>query len=333
MEKSSLKQKLSYAFIFLIFFSITYSVVARLPRYTIISLETSLDKTIPLIPIFILGYFLAYIFPLSAFLVAGSKKELKSTLKTFILMFLAASVIFMIFPVAIPPQQIQQQDVFSRMLLFTRSAIDNEFNAFPSFHVASALLTFLIVRRKSKFLGNLSLIPALLILLSTLFTKQHVIPDILAGIILAIISYWYYKKPEALHTESAGGIVVNKKGEVIVVNQDNVSWSLPKGHIEKGEDALSAAKREICEETGIKSLKWVKNLGSYQRYRIGKKEKEDKSNLKTITMFLFTTSQEALKPKDPRNPEARWVEKEKVAELLTHKKDKEFFLKVIKELN
>jgi hypothetical protein len=28
---------------------------------------------------------------------------------------------------------------------------------------------------------------------------------------------------------------------------------------------------------------------------------------------------------DPENPEARWVEKAKVAELLTHEKDKEFF--------
>ena len=43
----------------------------------------------------------------------------------------------------------------------------------------------------------------------------------------------------------ATGVVVNKKGEVVVVNQNHNSWSLPKGHIEKGEDPLAAAKREI----------------------------------------------------------------------------------------
>ncbi len=49
-------------------------------------------------------------------------------------------------------------------------------------------------------------------------------------------------------------------------------------------------------------------------------------------MFLFKTNQEVLKPIDPENPEARWVEKEKVAELLTHTKDKEFFLSVMNKI-
>ena len=36
-----------------------------------------------------------------------------------------------------------------------------------------------------------------------------------------------------------------------------------------------------------------------------------------------------LHPTDPDNPEARWVEVDKVAELLTHQKDKDFFLGII----
>ena len=55
------------------------------------------------------------------------------------------------------------------------------------------------------------------------------------------------------HTQSAGGVVLNKKGEVLVVSQRGTSWSLPKGHIDKGEDALGAAKREIYEESGSAS--------------------------------------------------------------------------------
>jgi hypothetical protein len=42
-------------------------------------------------------------------------------------------------------------------------------------------------------------------------------------------------------------------------------------------------------------------------------------------MFLFRTSEKSLRPVDPDNPEARWVERSKVALLLTHEKDKEFF--------
>ena len=134
------------------------------------------------------------------------------------------------------------------------------------------------------------------------------------------------------HTYSAGGIVVNQDGKVLVVNQNNNSWSLPKGHIDEGEDKLQAATREIYEESGIKNLKLLKELESYQRYKIGLDRNDDKSELKTIYMFLFKTDEEDLKPIDPENPEARWVEKDKVAELLTHRKDKEFFLGLFNEI-
>ena len=131
------------------------------------------------------------------------------------------------------------------------------------------------------------------------------------------------------HTQTAGGVVLNKKGLVLVVSQNGNSWSLPKGHIDEGEDKLQAAIREIYEESGISELELIKELGSYERYRISLDGGEDKSELKTIFMFLFKTNQEVLKPIDPANPEARWVKREKVAELLTHKKDKEFFFSVI----
>ena len=132
-----------------------------------------------------------------------------------------------------------------------------------------------------------------------------------------------------LKTKSAGGVVINQDGLVLVVNQNGTSWSLPKGHIEEGESEIEAAKRETHEESGIDQLELVKELGSYQRYKIGKDGSEDQSELKTIFIYLFKTNQTALNPIDPDNPEAKWVSKEEVTELLTHPKDKEFFLSVI----
>lgn len=128
------------------------------------------------------------------------------------------------------------------------------------------------------------------------------------------------------HTRSAGGIILNPDGRVAVVSQGGVSWSLPKGHIEEGEDALAAARREIYEETGLTAVELVRDLGSYQRFRLGADGREDPVELKTIHMFLFTTAETELAPQDANNPEARWVEKEEVAGLLTHEKDREFFL-------
>lgn len=126
-------------------------------------------------------------------------------------------------------------------------------------------------------------------------------------------------------TQSAGGVVVNVLGQVLVVNQNHNSWSLPKGHLDPGETALQAATREIYEESGISQLEYVKDLGHYERPRIGLTQAEDRTVIKQIYLFFFKTNQMELKPIDPDNPEARWVNKDLVAAILTHPKDKEYF--------
>jgi ADP-ribose pyrophosphatase YjhB (NUDIX family) len=133
-------------------------------------------------------------------------------------------------------------------------------------------------------------------------------------------------------TVSAGGVVVNLKGEVLVVNQNNNSWSLPKGHVDKGEDLVAAAQREIYEESGVSRLSHVKKLGVYSRYKISLGKDDKHTELKTIHIFLFKTDQKILRPIDPKNPEALWVSKDKVAALLTHPKDQEFFNSIIDQI-
>lgn len=141
------------------------------------------------------------------------------------------------------------------------------------------------------------------------------------------------EKKETKRILCAGGVVLNQNGYVCVVSQRGDSWALPKGHIDPGEDALTAAVREIKEETGISEVTLVKELGSYERYKIGKGGVgEDTSELKQYTFFLFTTTQMELAPEDPHNPEARWVRRDEVAALLTHPKDVTFFESVISEL-
>lgn len=61
---------------------------------------------------------------------------------------------------------------------------------------------------------------------------------------------------------SAGLVLVNARHEVLLVHpggpfwaaKDEGAWSIPKGEIETGEDALAAAIRETSEELGIAAL-------------------------------------------------------------------------------
>ncbi|MAE13756.1 hypothetical protein CMO92_04270 [Candidatus Woesearchaeota archaeon] len=121
-------------------------------------------------------------------------------------------------------------------------------------------------------------------------------------------------------TYSSGGIVYccNK---VAVVSNNGTSWTFPKGHIDKGEDPLTTAKREIYEETGLKELILIKDLGCYERSSLSEKD-----TIKNIHMCLFTCNQKKLCPVDPLNPEARWIPINEVTKLLTHEKEQEFFL-------
>ncbi|MEJ2890631.1 NUDIX domain-containing protein [Actinomycetospora aeridis] len=124
-----------------------------------------------------------------------------------------------------------------------------------------------------------------------------------------------------LRSAAAGGVVVDPRGRVAVVRQPARTWSLPKGHVEAGEDVLAAARREIDEECGLTELDLVDELGSFTRlgFRHGLPER------KTITLFLFRSPEAELRPRDPDNPEARWIAPEAVADTLSNPADGRFF--------
>ena len=53
--------------------------------------------------------------------------------------------------------------------------------------------------------------------------------------------------------KAGGGLVYNKKGEVLFIFR-NGKWDLPKGGIKKGEEIEDTAVREVEEETGVNGL-------------------------------------------------------------------------------
>ena len=73
-------------------------------------------------------------------------------------------------------------------------------------------------------------------------------------------------------------------------------------------------------------------MGKYKRFKIGLYDKDDKSEIKVINMYLFTTEEEKLNPVDDEHEETLWLDKSDAVEKLTHEKDKEFLSMILNEI-
>ncbi len=61
----------------------------------------------------------------------------------------------------------------------------------------------------------------------------------------------------------AGGIVINNENRIALTNEH--LWGFPRGGVEEGEDYISAAKREVLEETGLDQFESIEELEIYER--------------------------------------------------------------------
>lgn len=110
----------------------------------------------------------------------------------------------------------------------------------------------------------------------------------------------------AVEETSAGGLVVDQHGRAALIARANrrgqLLWSLPKGHLEKGESLEDAAVREISEETGITG-RVVAPLGVIDFYFTA----PDRRVHKTVHHYLLRAESGELSAADMEVDHVDWV--------------------------
>lgn len=174
--------------------AIIYFIINNLTKtYNIL---TTSYKT-PLVSYSILIYhsWYPFIFFVSYLIFKNNKKIYHKLIYTLLLSFLISHITFLIYPNGIIRESINPNNIFDYIVLITYK-LDNPVNCMPSIHalVCYILMYYTIIstiKPKTKILISTYLI---LIILSTLFTKQHLPIDLLLSAVYAIYTIIIIKK-------------------------------------------------------------------------------------------------------------------------------------------
>ncbi len=140
-----------------------------------------------------------------------------------------------------------------------------------------------------------------------------------------------------------GIIVLNKKNEVFVgKRKDNPTdkWQMPQGGVNKGEDFITAMKRELLEETSIKNFKIIKEVENMYEYElpenlvgiIWKGKFRGQKQKWFINRFLGQDEEINLKTKHPEFIEWKWIKPMMLPKVIVDFKRK-LYLNLLKEIN
>jgi len=140
-----------------------------------------------------------------------------------------------------------------------------------------------------------------------------------------------------------GIIVLNNNNQVFVgKRKDNPGdkWQMPQGGVDKGEDFITAMRRELIEETSIKNIKILKEIQNMYQYELPKNlvgiiwsgKFRGQRQKWFITKFLGKDDEINLNTQHPEFIDWKWIDPNDLPKVIVDFK-KELYLNLLKEIN
>lgn len=188
------------------------------------NIETSLDSLIPFWPPSSAIYLGCYIFWVINYILIA-RQEKKSVCQFFagdILSRLICLLFFLLLPTTNIRPVVGETGFWNQVMRLVYS-VDAADNLFPSIHCLVSWFCYIGIKKREEipvWYQRFSCLIAVLICISTLTTKQHVIVDVIGGVGLAEFCFWIGKKKavytvyEKVINQINGKIFFRRKGEI-----------------------------------------------------------------------------------------------------------------------
>lgn len=151
--------------------------------------ESALDRAMTLSPAWSFVYLSLFLAALLPVFVIHQQELVRRTILAFIAIWLIAYVVFIAWPTIGPRPVRVAGDGFPEWTLRAIYSSDHRYNCLPSLHVAQCFLAAFACYRVNARVGWAAMAWAFLVGLSTVYTKQHYVLDVVTGILLAGIGY------------------------------------------------------------------------------------------------------------------------------------------------
>ncbi len=152
--------------------------------------EVALDRALSLQPGWMFVYGSLYVFVVLLPLLVVRQQELfRRAMQAYLTVMIVSYVGFLLYPTVAPRPADVVEGGFAAWSLRLVYSLDPPHGCFPSLHVAYAFVSALTCYRVHRGVGAAAGLWAALIGVSTLFTKQHYVADVIAGTLAAYVAY------------------------------------------------------------------------------------------------------------------------------------------------